>query len=196
MPLAIANGKDLAAIEAASGGAVVGDIKYRASTAITAGWLECDGSAVSRTTYAALFAEIGVVYGVGDGSTTFNLPSLARRTVRGRGGAGTGVLANTVGSVGGVETVAISIGEMPNHSHGGGNHNHDTSSDGQGNQIYQDNAPGGGSGGWQAMIYKTNSLINGVSRQTSNANAVSPEGGGSAHNNMAPSIIMLALIKT
>ncbi len=38
------------------------------------GWLECNGSAVSRTTYAALFAAIGVVYGAGDGSTTFNLP--------------------------------------------------------------------------------------------------------------------------
>lgn len=40
------------------------------------GWLKCDGSAVSRTTYAALFAAIGTLYGAGDGSTTFNLPNL------------------------------------------------------------------------------------------------------------------------
>ena len=47
------------------------------------GWLECDGSAVSRTTYAALFAAIGTTFGVGDGSTTFNLPDLRGEFVRG-----------------------------------------------------------------------------------------------------------------
>lgn len=41
-----------------------------------AGWLECDGSAISRTTYAALFAKIGTTYGSGDGSTTFNIPDM------------------------------------------------------------------------------------------------------------------------
>ena len=39
------------------------------------GWLICDGSAISRTTYADLFAVIGTSYGAGDGSTTFNLPN-------------------------------------------------------------------------------------------------------------------------
>lgn len=42
---------------------------------IPAGWLVCDGSAVSRTTYKALFDVIGTTYGVGDGTTTFNLPN-------------------------------------------------------------------------------------------------------------------------
>lgn len=45
-------------------------------TTAPAGYLLCDGSAVSRTTYAALFAVIGTTYGLGDGSTTFNLPQL------------------------------------------------------------------------------------------------------------------------
>lgn len=45
-----------------------------AGTSAPTGWLLCDGTAVSRTTYAALFAVISTVYGVGDGSTTFNLP--------------------------------------------------------------------------------------------------------------------------
>ena len=40
------------------------------------GWLTCDGSAVSRSTYATLFAVIGTTYGAGDGSTTFNLPNV------------------------------------------------------------------------------------------------------------------------
>jgi microcystin-dependent protein len=46
------------------------------SGSVPSGFLECDGSAVSRSTYAALFAVVGVNYGVGDGSTTFNLPDL------------------------------------------------------------------------------------------------------------------------
>src|SRR6476646_8181745 len=49
-------------------------VKFAA--AIPSGWLLCDGSAVSRVTYSSLFAYIGVLYGVGDGSTTFNLPNL------------------------------------------------------------------------------------------------------------------------
>lgn len=49
------------------------------------GWLACDGSAVSRTTYAALFAVLSTVYGTGDGSTTFNLPDLRGYFVRGYG---------------------------------------------------------------------------------------------------------------
>jgi microcystin-dependent protein len=47
------------------------------------GWLDCNGAAVSRTTYAALFAAIGTVHGTGDGSTTFNLPDLRGEFVRG-----------------------------------------------------------------------------------------------------------------
>ena len=56
------------------------------------GWLLCNGAAVSRSTYAALFAVIGTKHGSGDGSTTFNLPNLANRFVEGTtsiGSAGT-----------------------------------------------------------------------------------------------------------
>ena len=45
-------------------------------SSIPSGFLECDGTAVSRTTYATLFAVVGTTYGVGDGSTTFNLPDV------------------------------------------------------------------------------------------------------------------------
>jgi microcystin-dependent protein len=48
------------------------------------GWLYCNGDAVSRSTYADLFAAIGTTYGVGDGSTTFNLPDLRGVFLRGR----------------------------------------------------------------------------------------------------------------
>ena len=55
---------------------------HGASTPPT-GWLECDGSAISRTTYSALFAAIGTTWGVGDGSTTFNIPDLRGYHLRG-----------------------------------------------------------------------------------------------------------------
>ena len=54
-----------------------------AMSAVPSGWLECDGSAVSRTTYAALFSAISTMYGVGDGSTTFNLPDYRGEFLRG-----------------------------------------------------------------------------------------------------------------
>lgn len=67
-----------------------GILQSRLSSTVPADELECDGSAVSRTTYAALFAAIGDTYGVGDGSTTFNLPDLRGQFLRGYDhGAGT-----------------------------------------------------------------------------------------------------------
>ena len=68
----------------------VGDLKFIAhNDTIPSGWLLCDGSAVSRTTYAELFAAIGTTYGVGDGTTTFNLPNFIGRVVQGAAVAGT-----------------------------------------------------------------------------------------------------------
>ena len=63
--------------------AVPGDIKMCAHQNTPDGWLTCDGSAVSRATYSALFSAIGTTFGVGDGSTTFNLPDLRGEFVRG-----------------------------------------------------------------------------------------------------------------
>jgi microcystin-dependent protein len=60
------------------------------------GWLLCDGSAVSRTTFAALFTAIGTTWGTGDGSTTFNVPNMLGRVPVGAGSAGS--YAQTVGS--------------------------------------------------------------------------------------------------
>ena len=60
-----------------------GAVNSFAMNSAPAGWLSCNGNAVSRTTYAALFAAIGTTYGTGDGSTTFNLPDLRGEFVRG-----------------------------------------------------------------------------------------------------------------
>jgi microcystin-dependent protein len=61
----------------------LGSIAVFPFNALPTGYLECNGAAVSRTTYAALFAKIGTTYGAGDGSTTFNLPDLRGEFIRG-----------------------------------------------------------------------------------------------------------------
>lgn len=65
----------------------IGCVVWCAGNITPAGTLYCDGSAVSRTTYAELFSAIGTTYGAGDGSTTFNLPDLRGQFVRGTGGS-------------------------------------------------------------------------------------------------------------
>lgn len=62
----------------------VGTVLDYAGSAVPSGYLECDGSAVSRTAYPALFASIGTTWGAGDGSTTFNIPDLRGRVAVGR----------------------------------------------------------------------------------------------------------------
>lgn len=59
-----------------------GDIVFRAKNAIGPGYLKCNGGAVSRATYSDLFNEIGITFGAGDGSTTFNLPELRGEYIR------------------------------------------------------------------------------------------------------------------
>lgn len=78
---------------------------YAGDTAPT-GWLFCDGSAISRTTYADLFAVIGTTYGVGDGSTTFNLPDSRGRALIGVG-TGSGLTARSLADQVGAESVNL-----------------------------------------------------------------------------------------
>lgn len=68
-------------------GAPTGSVQAFAgpTTAIPVGWLLCDGSAISRIDYAALYGVISTFWGVGDGTTTFNLPSLSGRFLVGAG---------------------------------------------------------------------------------------------------------------
>jgi microcystin-dependent protein len=91
------------------------------------GWLLCDGSAVSRTTYANLFATIGTTFGAGDSSTTFNVPNTAGRTVRGvgtsstwtgNGSGSTGTTAVSLGAAGGGDGTKVSAANLPPHRHG------------------------------------------------------------------------------
>lgn len=108
---------------------------YTGSSAPT-GYLMCDGSAVSRETYANLFVVMGTTYGAGNGTTTFNVPDLRQRVPLGKAASGTG---STLGSTGGAinhthsgGTVSGSTASESSHTHGagsfaaaaGGDHNH------------------------------------------------------------------------
>jgi microcystin-dependent protein len=105
-------------------------------TIAPAGWLMCDGSAVSRTTYAALFAAIGGIYGAGDGSTTFNVPDMRGRVPVGVG-QGAGLTNRTLNSTGGEETHVLSVAELAAHAHGvtDPTHNHGHSDPGHAHSI-------------------------------------------------------------
>lgn len=97
----------------------IGDIKMTGSpTGGTAGgalqlyWLLCDGSAVSRATYANLFAEIGTTFGDGDGTTTFNLPDFRGRSPMGSG-TGSNLTTRFVGDTPGAESNPILVSSVP-----------------------------------------------------------------------------------
>lgn len=89
----------------------VGSIVAWPTASAPTSWLLCNGAAVSRTTYATLFALIGTTFGAGDGSTTFNLPNLQQRFILGKAASGTGsTLGGTGGNIDHVHT-------GPSHSH-------------------------------------------------------------------------------
>ena len=87
-----------------------GSITMYGGTTAPAGWLICDGSSVSRTAYAALFAVIGTTYG-SNSSTTFNVPNLQGRFPLGKS------TSYNLGTTGGAATVTLSVNEMPSHHH-------------------------------------------------------------------------------
>jgi microcystin-dependent protein len=186
----------------------IGEIKAFPTDTPPQGWLLCYGQAISRTTYAALFAVIGTRFGAGDGGSTFNLPDLRGRVLVGRddmGGpaanrvtaSGSGIAATVIGASGGAQTHTLSEGQMPPHTHEGetndaGDHFHDNitgrvNTPGAGNGFVNSNGANGpvtmagrtGNAGWHRHAVYTNS-----------------KGGGQPHNNMQPSIIMNFIIRT
>jgi microcystin-dependent protein len=105
-------------------GVTTGSVIPWGATSIPSGFLECDGSAVSRTTYATLFSTIGTTYGSGDGSSTFNVPDIADNVVVGKspgkalastGGANTVASSGNIGGSAGNTTISTS--QLPSHGH-------------------------------------------------------------------------------
>jgi microcystin-dependent protein len=148
---------------------------YAGTTAPT-GWLLCYGQAISRVSYSALFTAIGTTYGAGDASTTFNLPDCRGRVSAGKDNMGgssadrltTPIDGDTLGAAGGAENHALTIAQMPSHTHV------------ISNTIVQIAGPAlaaGGGGNWQAS-------------------ATASTGGGGVHPNVQPTIVFNKIIKT
>jgi microcystin-dependent protein len=95
---------------------IIGEVILFAGGDAPPGTLFCNGAAVSRTTYSALFGVISTIHGVGDGTTTFNLPDLRGRVVVGSG-SGQGLTNRNLGDLGGAETHALTTAELAAHRH-------------------------------------------------------------------------------
>ena len=167
----------------ASGGSSTGEktpvgavMQYAGSTAPT-NWLICDGSAVSRTTYAELFNVIGTTYGTGDGSTTFNLPNSKGRVPVGVNSSDTDF--NSLGKTGGEKTHKLTIEEMPRHNH--------TSSIINGNEIRW--------GGTGNMLNLESSNLQWTAGPDGSSIITGTSGAGQAHNNLQPYLVMNYIIK-
>jgi microcystin-dependent protein len=105
----------------------VGGVIPFAGSAAPVGYILCDGSAISRSEYDELFQIIGTSYGIGDGSTTFNVPNLKGRVVIAKDASQTEF--DVLGETGGSKTHTLTIAEMPSHDHNGltqsaGTHTH------------------------------------------------------------------------
>lgn len=170
---------------------------------LTGEYLLCDGSNVSRSTYAQLFNVLGTTYGVGDGTTTFGLPDLRGRSLFGldnMGGstagritnAGSGIVGTTMGASGGAQTVTLAQSDLPNVTLSGttnttGAHTHTTpvtGGSGAGSNPAGALANTGetGSAGLHSHTVTTSSINGGVTQ--------------TAANKMPPAFICNIMIKT
>jgi len=157
-----------------------GDITKSAT--IPLGWLVCDGRAVSRQSYAALFRVIGVAYGQGNGQSSFNLPDLRGRVPLGAG-QGSGLTNRTVGQTTGEEAHTLNTNEIPSHAHLVRLRN-------DGN-VTAGNLQIGSSG--NTFGFDPTGTVGGSG---SDSGLTGTAGVGGGHNNMQPSLVVSYLIKT
>ncbi len=169
-----------------------GVVSAFAGTAAPTGYLLCYGQTINRSQYADLFAAIGTTYGAGDGSTTFVLPDLRGRVIAGQddmGGTSANRLLGVVGSVdgdslgatGGNETHTLTTAEMPAHSHTGVV------------QQREDFNPTTGSTTQTPLGFGD---TRGGSRASASPLTIDNTGGGGAHPNVQPTMILNYIIKT
>lgn len=176
-----------------------GAVMAFAGAAAPAGWLLADGSAVSRTTYAALFAVVGTQHGAGDGSTTFNVPDLRDRTVVGSS------VSKALASAAGAASVTLTNTELPSHSHDM-THGHSASSDVQGTHahgyIAQQTAAQTASGGnnyWTQRVAATTDAAGAHSHNITVGNFAGntgAAGSGAAFSVQNPYVALNHIIKT
>lgn len=181
--------------------ALVGEVKAVAFVSAPALWLLCYGQAISRTTYAALFAAIGTVFGSGDGSTTFNVPDLRGRVIAGAdnmGGTAAGRLSGyTRATVGGAQSVTLTLAGIPAHTHADVGHTHGASDSGHahggGAQPNQFRYAGGSSATGVPGQQDTDTGYANVTIGTGYANLANAGSSGS-HSNVQPTMALNYII--
>jgi microcystin-dependent protein len=164
----------------------VGAVSDFAGSSLPAGWFLCDGSAVSRTTYSALYAVIGTTYGIGDGSLTFNLPDCRGRVTVGAG-TGAGLTARALAATFGEENHLVSSGEMASHTHTINDPSHK-----HGGYYFQVALGGEPTSDPYSPVTPAGNL------RTTTATTgitISNSGGGGVHNNIQPAIVLNKIIK-
>ena len=163
----------------------VGILVAFAGATAPAGWLLCDGAAVSRTTYAGLFAVIGTAYGAGNGSSTFNVPDLRGRIPVGRDSGQTEF--DALGETGGEKTHKLTSAEMPTHHH-----------DSRSGYFYVE-SPAGYMRRAAVLNNAGTAGEDGVWRQRLAENGgplgTTDVGGDGAHNNLQPYVVTNHIIK-
>jgi microcystin-dependent protein len=184
-----------------------GAIVSYAGAAAPAGWLLCDGAAVSRTTHADLFAAIGIAYGEGDASTTFNLPNLKGRIPAGRDSSQAEF--DTLGETGGAKTVQLTAAQLAAHSHVVNSHSHGGATGAVGDHTHgfvgsvlaaKFGSIGmiqQGAGG--VIAFESGGTLGGGAHSHSvaaEAPATNNAGSDQAHNNLQPYLVVNYLIKT
>lgn len=179
------------------------------SASIPTGWLLCNGQAISRATFAALFTLLGTGWGTGDGSTTFNIPDMRGRVPIGSG-TGTGLTARALAGILGEELHQLLDTEMSSHTHTIPAHSHTQTAHSHSDSGHIHGYYGGvtifGAQAGGATLY-VNGLTNtgvGAAVLSSIAPAISAGsaavtgsfGNDTAHNNMQPSVGINFIIKT
>jgi microcystin-dependent protein len=155
----------------------VGEIRMFAGNFAPAGWMFCDGQLLAISENETLFNLIGTTYG-GDGQSTFALPDLRGRVPLhpGTGGGGTYVLAET----GGVETVTITVQQLPLHNHAAF----------ATNNIGHGSEPSGG----VPAVHRDHAAFDSSPTVAMAAGSVAPGGGSQPHNNLAPHLCVNFII--
>ena len=162
-----------------------------AVNAVPTGWLLCDGSEVSQTTYADLYAVIGSTFGTPVTNTNFILPNLVDKFVAGVGSSGT----YSVGTTGGADSVTLTSDQMPSHSHTATSTS--TVTDPGHSHTYVGQAGNGGTGAnrpSETTTRTTDSATTGITVATTTT--IANTGGGSSHENRPPFVAMGYIIKT
>ncbi|UUG69681.1 minor tail protein [Microbacterium phage EdElric] len=156
--------------------APVGTIHAFGGSNAPANYVPLDGRQLSRTEYAALFALIGVTYGPGNGSTTFNVPDARGRALVGIDTAQTEF--NALGKTGGAKTHTLTEAQLPSHTHGVG-------ANADGFAAHRTNT----TGGYRAVF------ASGSTGEVFDYRAPAAAGGGQAHNNLQPYLTVTYVIK-